>query len=644
MDAESEGQDVPWALFASDLKVNRMLITRPLPSLQFDIPIRPPLRFDPSKRPPPTVDLQLKKDTDAFIVDKVVLPLEPFTQLNDPRQRRVYYIVAWPDLRAARPVVDAVKILDYVSPRELEDWEYRDALRREKENSEAEAEAAASVKEGLVETGVAVARKKPGRKPKNAMRAQIRPPTPELDSEEEEILARKKQGPSLSTPQKSRIFRLERDLDPLDSEEASVVDADAHIQSQLESDAANQNFGDVYGEEERAFGIPYSNNPVSSSGASTPPSRPRSRSLNPSSFQKGSLSVKASPPPPAPQLKPKYPSGQATVKTSNQIPTSTTPIPLPFQLPFSPPQPKAPSSVQGTKVMPKDALASKVQVRSSALLSKPLLVTDVSRSGTNSSHSPTPESSGGFIPANSFTPVGGHFPRPLKRPASDSFEVGDSPEATPANPRSKKERRKKQPKLSQPTTESKGPGEMVLTAEPEPEYVVKRLEGDQILDGVHYFKVRWEGDWPPDQNPTWEPQDNISRTLVKKYLKRKAEREAAKPQAKTPKNKPSQVGQQQQTLAHWARNYASVSEAFEGKAELDHVTGLGNGTENGEADVDANRQPDDADNPDTMDELLVVDDSQARSQEESAADRARRLSAHVAAQFASLTPGRRTQF
>ncbi|KAJ3479200.1 hypothetical protein NLG97_g8384 [Lecanicillium saksenae] len=34
---------------------------------------------------------------------------------------------------------------------------------------------------------------------------------------------------------------------------------------------------------------------------------------------------------------------------------------------------------------------------------------------------------------------------------------------------------------------------------------------------VRYFKVRWEGDWPPEQNPTWEPEENIPDDLVREF-------------------------------------------------------------------------------------------------------------------------------
>lgn len=640
MDSETEAQRTSWAPYIADLKVKKMLIKRPLPPLQFEIPIRPPLRFDAGDRPPPRVDLQLRNDTDAFIVDKVVLPLEPFSEPGDPRQRRVYYIIAWPDLHAARPAVDATKVLDYVSPRELEEWEYRDLLRRVEEKESAEAEAAADInRAGAAGATVSREKKKPGRKPKNAMRAQIRPPTPQLDSEEEEMLARKKQGPSLSTPHKSRVLQLESELDMLDSEDASAGDADLDIQLQLATEAAN------YHQEDEPMLPPELNDATYSSGPSSPPSRAGSRPFIPSSVNRDSSTVKASPTPPASQLRPKPKPLQASLEISKKH-ISSTAIPIPFQLPFSS-QKKDPPSVQKVKALPKTIPPARIIARSDPSSSKPRLVSDVSHSGTVSPHTPTTESSGGFVPTNSFTPLGGHFPRPPKRPAEESLESGQSLDVPSAAARPKKERKKKQPRLTQKPAESEAQGEVTASDDAEPEFVVKRLEGDQIIEGVHYFQVRWEGDWPPDQNPTWEPQDNISSALVKKYLKRKAEREAAKPKnEKVPKGKAGKGGKSQQTLAHWARKYASVSEAFEGKAELDLTPGLGNGAagyEKAKTEVGSPKGYDDGD-PDVMDELLVVDDSQGRDREETAAEKARRLSAQVAAQFASLTPGRRTPF
>lgn len=121
------------------------------------------------------------------------------------------------------------------------------------------------------------------------------------------------------------------------------------------------------------------------------------------------------------------------------------------------------------------------------------------------------------------------------------------------------------------------------TAQAEQAYEVKRLEGDQwfeLEDGrmVRYYKVRWVGDWPPDQNPTWEPEENISRSLVREYLKRKEKKEAggsslpSTPQKKQQQQQPSgkkKGPSAQRTLSPWmgSRKFSSVQEAFEGEDE-----------------------------------------------------------------------------
>ena len=84
----------------------------------------------------------------------------------------------------------------------------------------------------------------------------------------------------------------------------------------------------------------------------------------------------------------------------------------------------------------------------------------------------------------------------------------------------------------------------------EVQYDVKRLEGmkQMTIDGrrERFFLVRWEGSWAPDENPTWEPEENIPRKLVKRYLEKK---NAAGVEREEPIWKP--------------RRYSSVTEAFE---------------------------------------------------------------------------------
>jgi hypothetical protein len=63
--------------------------------------------------------------------------------------------------------------------------------------------------------------------------------------------------------------------------------------------------------------------------------------------------------------------------------------------------------------------------------------------------------------------------------------------------------------------------------DPDQEYVVEKLEDHRIVTdpdtGIPklVYKVRWEGDWPPDQKHTWEPEENImSDSMLRKYKKK----------------------------------------------------------------------------------------------------------------------------
>ncbi|KAK7719075.1 hypothetical protein SLS63_010225 [Diaporthe eres] len=466
-----EDLEAGWERFRSDIRGSLEVVDtkQEKPILQFHIPIRPRLpKYRPGSGPaPPRISLRPVHDSDAFIVDKVVLPRGPFHPSDHIRQRRCYYIVGWPDLPAARPVVDASKILEYVSPRTLEDWEYQDALRREEERDksrEAKEREVAEGKEGAtpVDGGpLPGARRRPGRPPRAMMMVAEPTPEPELNSEQEEIIHKRMRGPSLSTPQKSRASQLVAEVEMLEELEGS---------DQVHSR--------------------------------------RSSSLNP--------------------------------------PPSHT---------------------------------------------------------------------------NGFTPIGGTFSRPPKRPAEDSPVSADASAKTKS-----KKSKNKQAKLAAadagvPAETAGSPDPILDLVQGEQEYVVKRLEADSVLDGVHYFQVRWEGNWRDDENPTWEPRENIPEKLVKEYLKRNAKRGPNRPDR--PKSKNPAKAKQTNLLADWAKGCSSVADAFGGEAELNAASDamLGQGNALGR-DTDADDGPD---------ELLVIDEN-----ETAATERRKAVEAQIVAQFASM--------
>lgn len=163
------------------------------------------------------IRLSLEDDTGAFIVDKRVLPGEP---VNGELKLELYYVVGWPDLPVARVAILATKILDYVSPRTLEDWEYNCSLEKDKEQEKEEiaqkikqeervkAHAAATPATGTSTPASGTPRQKRRGRPSKA-EVVARQIAQQASFGEDELAnvhlpPANTNGPSLSTPQKNR--------------------------------------------------------------------------------------------------------------------------------------------------------------------------------------------------------------------------------------------------------------------------------------------------------------------------------------------------------------------------------------------------------------------------------------------------------
>lgn len=592
-----------WERFRADIRESRVIVDvkQEKPKLQFHIPIRPnaPKYRLGSGPPPPRPNLRLVHDSNAFIVDKVVLPRGPFHPNSNTRQRRCYYIIGWPDLPAARPVVDASKILDYVSPRTLEDWEYQDALRREeerekaKESEEAEERALAIGKAVATPVGVATqpgAKRRPGRPPKARMMVAEPPPEPELNSEQEEMIHKRMRGPSLSTPQKSRLQQLMAEEKMLEALEGANDNAEPAVKRPLGllGDSEGTSDGDVNKRVAEDLDKLRLSSAVPGSGESSRASSARPAPANPARVIATAAAGAALP----------------------KHPISTTPIPLPSA--FSRmknwiPKARATSGASTTVSRPQVA-----DIQGSAPIARQS--DPIHGRHLSSANSPSR--------TNGFTPIGGTFPRPPKRPADESPPWADVPAKT--KPRKSK---KKQPDLpladaEVPAEAAGSPNTALDLVQGEQDYVVKRLEGDHVLDGVHWFLVRWEGDWPDDENPTWEPRGNIAEKLVKQYLKKKARLEADRLAKASAKKKPKM--KQTNLLADQAKACSSVMEAFEGQANVD-------GTSDMNFDQ-ADAQDGDAYADNGPDELLIID----KDKELAAIERRKAMQAEFAAQLASM--------
>ncbi|RFU71846.1 chromo domain [Trichoderma arundinaceum] len=92
-------------------------------------------------------------------------------------------------------------------------------------------------------------------------------------------------------------------------------------------------------------------------------------------------------------------------------------------------------------------------------------------------------------------------------------------------------------------------------------WVVDRIEAVQYceMDGcvLRYFMVNWEGDWPPGQKRTWEPEENIPENLVLNFLKTPKSKRVITPQPGRGWSVLKQRGSSRQGL--WKRRLTSGS-------------------------------------------------------------------------------------
>ncbi|KXH24907.1 chromo domain-containing protein [Colletotrichum salicis] len=177
-------------------------------------------RYKPGTGPPlRPITLAPPRDSTAYIRDEFFVP----PALSDDGKKRLQYVVGWTDLPAARLVVDAERICDYVSPMAYEEWCAAKAEERDEEERRLEeAENVRAVEEAVArERGVAIPGEKGGkggkrgRKRKQIAAEELRtpPPATAADGEKKKRRRPRKNAPSLSTPSKSVLADDFRELD-----------------------------------------------------------------------------------------------------------------------------------------------------------------------------------------------------------------------------------------------------------------------------------------------------------------------------------------------------------------------------------------------------------------------------------------------
>ena len=450
-----------------------------------------PADYVPGSGPPlQPISLLPPGDSTAYIIERVLLPSPGLAPNGRPLPKRMAYLIGWRDLPAASKLVPAMQVLDYVSPRTLEDFEARLEQELDDEKGRLEAE----LKSDLA-APQAKKKKKRGRPPAHSQIETAVVAEPETVAQAK---ARHKKGVmSLSTPKKPRLEEFEW----LSDEEGSPS-----------RQIAQEQFQSVHG-----F-LP-TDDDMSEGSESLPPSGTSAAAQN--HLQADSIPAKSGRPTAAPVQPSSFTRSESSAESSSgsQTPANSLPIPM--------------SSVQ-----------------QNGHNQQALTIPSATQSET-------------IYPENA--------------PAS---EAGDIKKSAPATAKPKKSKKRPRPEEDSPPTQAEGETDWVVERIEDVEYY--EVEGRGV---VRYFKVSWEGDWPPDQKKTWEPEENIPPNLVRNFFK--TSRNKRKSMAKSGPGKQSSAkqtteaknGASRQSSSHkqgpvmkqsrlsWPgvrRKYSSVSEAFAG--------------------------------------------------------------------------------
>lgn len=530
------------------------LSTRPAPQLRarndkkhsrIAIPLSSkPRDYVPGSGPPlQRLCLLPPDDSTAYIVERILLPSPGLAADRRPLPKRMTYIVGWRDLPAARLLVPAMQVLDYVSPKALEEWEW---------NMETELD---DERRKLAEDRQNVEPVKPGKK-------KARPPAHTaiesaivVDPETEAQTHPKMGAMSLSTPQKSRLEDFDEGLSDDEDEDASpsrqlareTREATPHpfpdeMEVGTEEDGIEPDFTDA-----RGVGSA-SSEQLGNGWASDVGKFDDAVDLN-----RGAPSHMSTPGPSALPF---------SVDSATQTPFGNS------------------SRFSSVSRLPPNG--------------RPLVLSD---------------GNGGFISLEANGASRATPKTTTRPPTSERQSSSKKAQSTIKQTKQPAPSRKRPAKRAKEKTKP-----IVFDDNGEPIWEVKRIEDMEMyeVEGrgvVRYFRVRWEGDWPPDQNPTWEPEDNIPENLVRNYFKRGNERKrkrSSRASTSTSAQKAPKLKQpplEKATLSV-GEQYSSVSEAFAGDDAYEDALEMGDDDE----DIHGEEYAEDYEDED---ELLAVDEGQA---------------------------------
>jgi hypothetical protein len=483
------------------------------------------------------------KDTTAYIIERILLPPESLAADGRPRPKRMMYIIGWTDLPAACLLVPAMRVLDYVSPRVLEDWEMDMEEELEEERARQEAE---KQQQQQAQPKAGPKKRSKGRRPRK--RSQIE--SAMLNELETDGSAERLTGGAMAqtTPKKAR----RKHAVDLPEEEDSPS---RQLEKELIGATPDPGDMEMFETEATSEDVEFKD---SDSALEPRPAR---------------MMLEVLKQPPAQALR------RGDLARANE-----------------------PQHIVISDSSESDSGGNISLIGRETETYEPVYPAKRRRIHSSSDDSLMP-----FRPPDSGT----HISRNMKSPRT-------IPEKEAKTKVTEDTHQKRSKSVSEPPAQSSADGQE------EPTWVVECILDCQTyeVEGhglVRYFQVLWEGDWPPDQNPSWEPEENLPRALVRNFFKTPKERRRrfkAKPQAqgqggsliKTPVPKrlaASQTKLKQSTLSWAGARYDSVSEAFAGDGGDDILASMNNAT-NGQDSGPLARELDN--DIGGEDELFVVED------------------------------------
>ncbi|CAM1511806.1 Fc.00g093190.m01.CDS01 [Cosmosporella sp. VM-42] len=480
------------------------------------------------------------RDSTAYVLDRILLASPGLAEDGKPLPKRMAYLVGWHDLPAARMFVPAMQVLEYVSPQALEEWEWQMELELDEERAKLEKEAAKNMPKP----------KKRGRPPAHSqIEAAV---VAEAEPEGKGAGWPKKGVMSIATPTKSRLADFEELSDEDESPSRQLQREALEESMDVDSNEVSEEVEMIdYEVDTESFQDDMQLNGVNHRTV-------RNGLPEDQAQDKGTLLA------------------LQTESFVSSVVTSTAPA-------RSTPK----SSTAATPATSATSASKRTKFSVRLPLPKNTSVFDA-----------TPN--GGHVTQGRFTPVDGTPPVPVFGLRTPNPLEGGPAEPSGKTPASKRKSQKSAQKPKKDKTPKSKPPPSPEGAEPV--WEVQRLEDMEIYDVegrglVKYFKVRWEGDWPPEQNPSWEPEDNLPANLVRNYLKKGKRKLPAAPKKKS---------MTQSTLS-WAngKQYKSVSEAFAGDADNLDVPG---------PDTNHVDEAGNEDNEDKEEFFIVAEEEQHRAQ------------------------------